>query len=208
MTLEEADTKPPKPKKAKGTGYFSLRGRQQRLIDRYIGLQNGAEAIRQEGYRGTRADQAWYRFTQKPGIKEAIEERTKVVLAEIGVNEYRTMQEVARVAYQNPKRLLDANGNLLPMKDWPDDAAATVIGFDHEELFSGQGENRTRVGIVLKPRFANKNDALKLLMQHQKLLVEKHELTGKDGQQLPTGPTFIIERKEAEAIGADLDDKV
>jgi hypothetical protein len=45
-------------------------------------------------------------------------------------------------------------------------------------------------------------------MQYQKLITEKHELTGKDGQQLPAGPTFIIERKEAEAISADLDDRV
>ena len=66
----------------------------------------------------------------------------------------RIMKEVAFLAFFDKRRILDKNGNLLPLADWPEDVAAAVSDIDINDL--------------RRCRSWSKTEALKLLMQYKK----------------------------------------
>lgn len=160
------------------------------FVDAMVQFGVGSKAWLVIDPKSKRPDVAASKRLARPEIRAAIEERKAEAIAAIGVTNLRTLRELVACAYFNPKALLDpATGDLLPMHEWPDDAAAAIIGCDIEALYEGSGKDRVRIGNVLKPRAAPKVEAIKLLMQYQKMLVEKHEHAGPGGK--PLAPPMI-----------------
>lgn len=174
------------------SNYLQLRRRDQMFVDAMVQFGVGTKAWRTIEPESKRPEVAASKRLARPEIRAAIEERKAEAIAAIGVTHLRTLRELVACAYFNPKSLLNAEtGELLPMHEWPDDAAAAIIGCDVEQLFVGKGEARQHVGNVSKPRAAPKVEAIKLLMQYQKMLVEKHEHAGPGGKPLAP-PSFHI----------------
>lgn len=88
----------------------------------------------------------------------------------------RALREAARLAYFDPRTLFDAQGNLLPITQWPDDAAAAIGGLEvvKRNLVVGDG----LLDAVHKVKIIDKTAALTLLFKHLGLLVEKIEHAG------------------------------
>ncbi|MHB8815014.1 MAG: terminase small subunit [Steroidobacteraceae bacterium] len=190
--------------------YFKLGARLQRFVDAIAEGCTGAEAVRRVRPKQRCPKQTAYSWRKNPRVAAAIEERKAEAIEDAGVNLVRLLQELARVAYFNPKRLLGPDGNFLPLHEWPDDAAAAIAGLDIEEIWTGVGEERKLIGRVLKPRAAPKVEAARLLGQHLKAFTEKHEHTGKDGEALPAAQqtVYVIQKSEAEEIRKDLNERV
>ena len=169
--------------------YLKLRRPDQLFVDAMVQTGVGTKAMRLIGFPGKRPEIAASKKMARPEIRAAIEERKAEAIAALGVTHLRTLQELVAVAYFNPKRLQDEAGEWLPVHEWPDDVAAAVIGIDIEETHIGRGENRQLLRRVTKPRAAPKVEAIKLLMQYQKMLVEKHEHSGPGGK--PLAPPVI-----------------
>jgi hypothetical protein len=92
----------------------------------------------------------------------------------------------------NPQSLLDpVTGQMLPMHQWPPDAAAAIGSFDVEKRVVYKKDEVFEEITTFKPRAVPKIDALKLLGQYFKLFADRHELTGADGQPL-AAPSFGV----------------
>lgn len=106
-----------------------------------------------------------------PQVKRKAEER----LADL-IDPNRALREAARIAYFDPRKLFDANGNLLPMTKWPDDAAPVIGGLEivKRNLVAGDGF----VDTVHKLKIIDKSAALTLIFKHLGLLIEKIEHAG------------------------------
>jgi len=106
-----------------------------------------------------------------PQVKRAAARR----LADL-IDPDRALREGARVAYSNVRALFDDNGNLKPMKDWPEDAAAAVAGIEvvKRNVDSGDG----KIDDVIKVKLWDKVRALEMLFKHLGLLVERLDHTG------------------------------
>jgi phage terminase small subunit len=83
-----------------------------------------------------------------------------------GITIDRTLREIARVAYFDPRKLFDRNGQPLALVDLDDDTAAAIAGLDVLEEFEGMGKDRRMVGMVKKWKLADKLGALDKLMKH------------------------------------------
>lgn len=164
--------------------FLKLNRADQLFVDMMVKHGVGTKAVREINPAAKRPDLIASKRLKKPGVREAIAERTAEAIAAVGVTPLRTLQELVACAYFNPKRLQNAEGEWLPVHEWPDDVAAAVIGMDIEETHIGKGENRQLLRRVTKPRAAPKVEAIKLLMQYQKMLTEKHELSGPNGKPL------------------------
>jgi phage terminase small subunit len=167
--------------KPKESAYFRLRRRQQKFVDAYVECGNGAESIRRLGFRGTRPDTAAWKLLARADIQAAVNERSEQAIAEAGVTQVQIVRELARVAFFDHRKLFDADGKLIATHQLPDDLAAGLAGIEIVDL--GDGDERS-AGRLSKYRAWPKVEALKLLLQYKKLLVEKHEHTGKDGAAL------------------------
>jgi hypothetical protein len=138
-----------------------------------------------------------------PASSTVMELRNKLIrrqlkLADITVN--RTVNEVARVAYVDPGNCFDEHGNLLPIHEWDEDTRRALAGFDVELRIEGKGED-ARTVTVLKPRFWNKNEANKILLQ-------MNRLPGNTEQENAEGPsirpTFVVNFVSAQVnVGGD-----
>ncbi len=172
--------------------YLKLRGRRRKFVDAYIEHgENASQAVREAGFKGKSANQRGYELLHEPEVQAAILERRAQAIADAGVTHLRTLREVANVAFFDIRELFNDDGSLKPPKDWPDNAAAAIAGIDVEDLFELHGEERVKIGQLRKFKVWSKPDALRMLMQNQKLLVNQHELAGPGGTPLPA-PTLGI----------------
>lgn len=78
-----------------------------------------------------------------------------------------TLQEVARIAYNDPRNFFREDGTMKPPSEWSDDMAAVVSSLEIKEISAeGEGEARVIVGRVAKLKFWSKIDALDKAMRH------------------------------------------
>lgn len=84
------------------------------------------------------------------------------------------MQEYARLAFFDPRKLFRADGSPKPIEALDDDTAAALTSIDVREEYEGSGEERVFVGYTKKYRLANKMGALNSLAKHMGLFDDKH----------------------------------
>lgn len=113
----------------------------------------GAAALR-AGYKSKRTG---YSLINHPHIIAKLEELIKEQTKRIKITADATLQEIARVAFSDIRKLYDDEGNLKPVHQLDDDIAVVVMGFDKDG----------------RPKFYDKNSALEKLGKHFKLWEDK-----------------------------------
>lgn len=88
----------------------------------------------------------------------------------------RALREAAKLAYSDVRDLFDAEGNLKPIRDWPDHLAGAVASVEivKKNLAAGDGQTDT----VHKLKLWDKPKNLEMLFKHLGLLVERLEHKG------------------------------
>ena len=87
----------------------------------------------------------------------------------------RALREAAKLAYSNIQDVLDDNGNVRPIKEWPRELAAAVSSIDitKKNLTAGDGKQED----VIRIRLWDKPSNLTLLFKHLNLLTERLHLS-------------------------------
>jgi phage terminase small subunit len=101
------------------------------------------------------------RFFAQEKVKRYLLEMQAPAVREAQITGGRILQEVARIALVDPRKLMDGDGRLLPAAAWPDEVAACVASFEVTVGPSGAE--------VSKVRFWDKNSALEKLMKNKGL---------------------------------------
>ena len=151
-----------------GEALDKLKGRPRRFALEYVVDYNATHAYIRAGYGESSAPGNSARLKENEGIKAAIEELEAEMLARLDASHMRTVREITYLAFLDPARLLDDNGDLKEMTTLPPEARAAIAGFDVQETWVGDAEN----GMVVrtkKVRFHSKLKALELLGKRQRL---------------------------------------
>jgi phage terminase small subunit len=166
-----------KPKAAaKGrTGKQSLTYQQRVFVAEYLKDRNGTQAAIRSGYSAHTAAEQAKRLLRNAQIQASIESFVIKAEEKAGLTVERTLREVARLAYFDPRRLLNADGSPKPINELDDDTAACLAGMDILEQFEGSGDQRAFVGYVKKYKIADKNAALEKAMKHLGLYEKDNE---------------------------------
>jgi hypothetical protein len=88
------------------------------------------------------------------------------------------IHEVKTIAAADPRMLFRADGEFLPVHEWPEAIAKAVASVDVAEIWEGRGSERQVVGHVKKVRFYDKNKAIDTLAKTLGLMTEKVEHSG------------------------------
>ena len=117
--------------------------REAKFLDAYIlngenGTRAYMEAWETDVY-GTAATEA-YRLLKKPHIRKALDERRAAISERFQLTTDRVIREIARMAYFNPKRMLDGDGKMLPLHRIDEDTAAALqtIEITETEIVDGR----------------------------------------------------------------------
>lgn len=169
-----------KPKKAPGDKTGPKRGQGIRMgrnaygctsgewafVLEYLKDQNGAQAAIRAGYAEAGAAVSACRMLDRKHVNEAVAKKLGELHKKLEVSAERTLNEIARVAYFDIRRLYDEHGNLKAPQDLDEDTAAALAAIDVTEEFEGYGKERKSVGFTKKVKVHSKTNALDMLAKH------------------------------------------
>jgi phage terminase small subunit len=159
---------------------------------------NATKAAVSAGYAEKSADVEGARLLVNAKVAAEISKKTEKVLAKLDYSVERTLNEIARLAFFDVRKIFEADGSLKNIHTIDDDSAAAIAGLEVTELFdpvqqkdAAGGEPQKHIyGLLKKIKLADKGSALDKLMRYHSLYRDKMEHLGKNG-----GPVeFIVTR--------------
>lgn len=109
------------------------------------------------------------KIQKHPQVKARVHEIIKTRFDAVDITAKRVMTELARVAFASAKDIFDERGELIPVHELSDDAAATITGIDVEIRRQGKGPD-AELSVTKKVRRADKMAALGILAKHFKIV--------------------------------------
>ena len=152
-----------------------LTPKQRRFVNEYLIDLNATQAAIRAGYSKKTAKDIGGENLSKPAIQAEIQKRQVKLQNTLEITQDRVLQEYARLAFYDPRKLFQPDGTPKPIEALDDDTAAALAGLEVREEFEGTGENRTFVGYTKKYKLANKLGALDSLAKHLGLFEPKEE---------------------------------
>lgn len=113
------------------------------------------------------------RLFAKVSVQEYLTNREAELLSDLNITTQRVLQEAARLAFVDIRKLYYENGNLKAPQDMDDDTAAALASIETEELFAGHGEERVRVGTAKKVKVFDKSGSVERLMKYLSMFKDK-----------------------------------
>lgn len=153
-----------------------LTPKQQAFVDEYVIDLNATQAAIRAGYSPRSAGAIAGSLLQKHEIQLALKQVQEERSAKTKITAERVLQELARIAFFDPRNMLNADGSPKPIQDLDDDTAAVLAGMDIAEEYEGSGEDRVFKGYTKKVKLADKVAALNLSMRHLGMLTDKLEV--------------------------------
>ena len=167
---------------------MALSPKQARFVQEYLLDLNATQAAIRSGYSQRTAASIGEENLRKPEIREAVEKAKAARSKRTEVTQDRVLEEIARLAFLDPKLFYNEDGSLRAVPDMADEAAAAVTSVEVEETIA-QG---VVVGRTKKLKIADKVAALTLAARHLGMLTDKLQHSGEIG--LRTLATQMRER--------------
>lgn len=169
---------------------MKLSDKQKEFCKQYLHDLNGAQAAIRAGYSQKTARTIANRLLTKVDIIKYLNGLRKRREVKTQVKQDRVLLEIARLAFADPRRAFDDNGNLLPVKDWPDDVAACIASIKVTEVKDFHKENADITTTLKEIKFWDKSKNLELAARHLGMLNDRltvrieDELDGLTREQL------------------------
>lgn len=169
-----------------------LNDKQKQFCREYVVDFNATQAAIRAGYsKKTSNEQASRLLTNvsiQTYVKELIEKRAK----NTEVTAERVLQEYARIAFVDLRKLYDDDGGLKQPKDIDDDTAATLSEIQTDELteWDEDKKKKVKIGESKKIKMHNKVAALDALSKHLGLYEKDNGQKPTVNLNMPPGITF------------------
>jgi phage terminase small subunit len=150
--------------------------KQRRFVAEYLKDLNATQAAIRAGYSAATASSQGERLLRNVEIADAVTQKETKHLAKLEITADRVLEEIARVAFFDPRRLFDADGNVRPIDQLTEADAAAIAQLDIvlANIDAGDGK-RDRMHRI---KLADKLRALELLAKRFGLVKEQVEVTG------------------------------
>jgi phage terminase small subunit len=150
---------------AKGGG---VTPKQAAFVREYLIDLNATQAAIRAGYSAKTAEQQGPRLLGNAGVSAAIAEAQQARANRLEITADRVLQELARIAFFDPRKLLKDDGEPVPLQELDDDTAAAIGGLETAtERERGEDGGMT---YVRKYKIVSKDAALGLAMRHLGML--------------------------------------
>ena len=150
-----------------------LTARERKFVILYVALGNGAEAMRQAGYAEKTALSGSEHLLRRPAVVGAISKAEAAVMRKLQIDVDRTRQEMARIAFLDPRELYREDGTMKPPKEWPAHVAAAISSIKYHEVPLVTADGVSVRGCTAEVRFVPKNPAIEMLGRHLEMFVDR-----------------------------------
>lgn len=143
-----------------------LTDRQERFVAEYVKSSNATQAAIAAGYSQKTAGQVGHKLLKQAEISARLEQRTAKVMNSLDISVERVLKERARLAFFDPRKLLDNTGRPKPLQDLDDDTAMAIAGVEVKDDYSKKDGEEGNVSTVTKYKLADKDKSLTALEHH------------------------------------------
>lgn len=153
-----------------------LTNKQQRFVAEYLVDLNATQAAMRAGYSKKTANEQGARLLANASVAACVAEKTQQQLEKTELTAQMVKNRLRLLGFQDIRKLFDAAGNLKPLHQLDDDAAAMVAGVEivKKNIAAGDGQ----VDTVHKVKVVDPVKPLEMLAKHFGILVEKVEHSG------------------------------
>jgi len=159
--------------RASRSGRIPAEHKRALFIAHYLIHLNAAQAAIAAGYSKKTAKEAGARLLTDAHVQRALSATIERRMAKAELTADRVLEELRRLAFADHRKFFDAKGNLLPIVELDDEAAAALAGFEVIIKNAAAGDGVTDV--VHKIKTYDKTKALDILAKHFGLVREVHE---------------------------------
>ena len=152
---------------------MALNDKQQRFVDEYLKDLNATQAAIRAGYSAKTAYAIAEKLLRKAEIQQAVQDAKKARSKRTEITQDRVLQELARLAFFDPRKMFHWDGSPKAIHELDDDTAAAVSGLDVVNI----GNSDVGIGQVLKYKIADKGAALANAMRHLGMFTDKLDVS-------------------------------
>ncbi|THF64333.1 terminase small subunit [Pseudothauera rhizosphaerae] len=139
-----------------------LTPKQAKFVGEYLIDLNATQAAIRAGYSAKTADRIGAQLLGKTWVASAVAERMTARERRTEVTQDRVLLELARLAFFDPRRLLNDDGTPKQVTELDDDTAAAIAGMKVRTVASADGTTAT----VTEYKIADKGQAITNAMRH------------------------------------------
>jgi phage terminase small subunit len=160
-----------------------LSPRRQRFVNEYLIDLNGTQAAIRAGYSPAAAQEQASRLLSFAMVKEEIARKQAELAMKSAITAEKVLKELGKIAFCDARKLYDQYGNLKPIQELDDDAAACLAGIETEsKSCKGRDEEDEDAQVIVttlrKVKRWDKVKALELIGKQLGMFVDNHEFTG------------------------------
>ena len=165
-----------------------LNARQGKFAVEFLKDMDAKAAAIRAGYSPKTAEAQGPALLSHPGVKAALAETRQRVQTSVEAKVPRVVEELVAVAFSDIGEVLDFSGEVVRLRDPAtiSERARRAIASVKVKRYVEKDGDEKRVVETVEFKLWSKNDALEKLGRYLGMFVEKHEITGKDGQPLLT----------------------
>lgn len=149
--------------------------KQEAFVREYLLDMNATQAAIRAGYSAKTAVAIGHETLRKPEVAEAIAAAQQARAARTEITADRVLQELARIAFFDIRRLYNTDGTLKKPHELDDEAASVLAGVDTTTTNIGGADDDTSL-VTKKAKVFDKTAALTLAMRHLGMLTDKLEV--------------------------------
>jgi len=174
-----------------------LTAKQQIFCDEYLIDLNATQAAIRAGYSKKTAKEIATENLSKPAIKEYLSIRQQDRQERTEIKADYVLNRLHDIDNMDVMDILNEDGTLKPIKDWPRVWRISLSGMDVAELFEGGGDERVLAGMLKKIKWPDKLKNLELLGKHVTVgafkdsVQHEHSFTGPDGKPLSVNVSTV-----------------
>lgn len=157
-----------------------LKPKQQRFVNEYLIDLNATQAAIRAGYSQATARQIGQKLLTKVDVQVEVKRQQEFRAEKSKISQERVLLEIARLAFNDPRKVIDEQGNIKPVSDWNDDSAACISNIKMTTITDKDGNiSQTR-----EIKFWDKGKQLELASKHLGLLTENINQNIKSDHQI------------------------
>jgi|JI10StandDraft_1071094.scaffolds.fasta_scaffold249928_1 phage terminase small subunit len=153
-----------------------------RFVDEYLKDLNGKQAAIRAGYSPKTAEVQASRLLSNAKVQAAVVVQMKKREQRTEITQDRVLQEYARIAFLDPRKLLDNTGRPLPMQELDEDTARAIAGLKVSDKYTPATEEggAPDISTVIEYKLVDKKGALDSVARHLGMFNDKLNLNVTD----------------------------
>lgn len=114
-----------------GTSKVAAEDKRKAFVEAFLSNGgNATQAATQAGFSPATASRAGNRLLNDVRVRTELDKRRTEIVADLELSTDRTLREVSRLAFSDPRKIMHANGKIKMPHELDDDTAAAISSFE------------------------------------------------------------------------------